>query len=83
MKCPSCAKAVLVRRTRGMPYAYKGESTTIMAVKGDYCPSCGEVVLGTVESARVNAVMLEFNRQVNASIVKPVPSPVGARSTAS
>ena len=71
MKCPSCAKAVLVRRTRGMPYTYKGESTTIKAVKGDYCPACGEVVLDAAESARVSAAMLEFNKQVNASIVDP------------
>ena len=45
MKCPVCAAAELVHDTRDMPYTYKGESTAIPAVTGDYCRACGEVVL--------------------------------------
>lgn len=71
MKCPACAKANLVRDTRDMPYAYKGETTMIPAVQGDYCPACSEVVLDAIESTRTSALMLEFNKQVNASIVDP------------
>ena len=71
MKCPSCAAAELVHDTRDMPYTYKGESTVIPAVTGDYCPACGEAVLEAGESARTGAAMLEFNKQVNASIVDP------------
>ncbi|TNC99830.1 MAG: hypothetical protein FD121_56 [Gallionellaceae bacterium] len=71
MKCPTCSKANLVRDARDMPYAYKGESTMIPAVQGDYCPACGEVVLDANESTRTSALMLEFNKQVNASIVDP------------
>src|ERR1035441_4889455 len=71
MKCPSCARAKLVRDTRDIPYTYKGETTTIPAVRGDFCPACGESVLAAAESSRVSAAMLEFNKQVNASIVDP------------
>lgn len=71
MKCPSCAAAELVHDTRDMPYIYKGESTIIPAVTGDFCPACGETVLNMTESSRVSAAMLEFNKQVNASIVDP------------
>lgn len=71
MKCPVCAKADLVRDTRDIPYSYKGEATTIPAVAGDFCPACGESILGAEESARVSSLMLEFNKQVNASIVDP------------
>ena len=71
MKCPACGAAKLVPDTRGLPYTYKGETTTIPAVGGDYCSACGESVLGAAESARVSAAMLAFNRQVNASIVDP------------
>jgi HTH-type transcriptional regulator/antitoxin MqsA len=71
MKCPSCAGAKLVRGTRDIPYTYKGETTTIPAVRGDFCPACGESVLAAAESSRVSAAMLEFNKQVNASIVDP------------
>ncbi len=71
MKCPSCAEAELVHDTRDMPYTYKGESTIIAAVTGDFCPACSESVLGMVESKRVSAEMLEFNKQVNAAIIDP------------
>lgn len=71
MKCPSCAAAELVHDTRDLPYTYKGEATVIPAVTGDFCPACGEVVLEAAESARTSAAMLEFNKQVNASIVDP------------
>jgi HTH-type transcriptional regulator / antitoxin MqsA len=71
MRCHACGAAELVRDTRDQPYTYKGETTAIPAVVGDYCPACGEVVLDAVEGARVSAAMLVFNRQVNASIVDP------------
>ncbi len=71
MKCPNCGAAELVRDTRDMPYTYKGEQASIPAVTGDYCPACGEAVLDLSESVRTSAVMLEFNKQVNAAIVDP------------
>ena len=71
MKCPVCGDAELVRATRDVPYTYKGESTNVPSVTGDFCPSCGEVVLEKSESDRVSSLMLEFNKQVNASIVDP------------
>jgi HTH-type transcriptional regulator/antitoxin MqsA len=71
MKCPSCDEAKLVRDTRDIAYTYKGESTAIPAVRGEFCPACGESILAAVESKRVGAVMLEFNKQVNALIVDP------------
>jgi len=71
MKCPSCAAANLVHGCRNMPYVYKGESTVIPSVRGDFCPACGEAVLDPAASTRVSAAMLAFNKQVNASIVDP------------
>jgi len=71
MKCPICAEAELVHDTRDIPYTYKGESTVIPGVTGDFCPACGEIILDAAESARSSAMMLEFNRQVNAAIVDP------------
>ena len=71
MKCPSCGAAELVRAIRDLPYTYKGESTLVPGVEGDYCPGCNEVVLDSEQSRRVSAAMLAFNRQVNASAVDP------------
>jgi HTH-type transcriptional regulator/antitoxin MqsA len=71
MKCPTCFKGKLVRDTRDIPYTYKGESTVLPEVTGDFCPACGESVLAAEESVRVSALMLDFNKQVNGSIVDP------------
>jgi len=71
MKCPTCAETELVHDTRDISYTYKGESTIIPTVTGDFCPACGEVVLDASESTRTSAAMLDFNKQINASIVDP------------
>jgi len=42
MKCPSCGAAELIHDTRGVPYTYKRETTTIPEVTGDFCQACGE-----------------------------------------
>jgi HTH-type transcriptional regulator/antitoxin MqsA len=71
MRCPICGGADLVRDLRGLPYSYKGESTVISAVEADYCPKCGEAILGFDEAGRVGDAMMEFKKQVNASAVDP------------
>jgi HTH-type transcriptional regulator/antitoxin MqsA len=71
MKCPACGAAELVHDTRELPYTYKGESTAIPSVTGDFCPACGECILEATESARVSSLMMGFNKHVNASIVDP------------
>ena len=71
MRCPICDAAELVHDTRDMPYTYKGESTVIPAVTGDFCTACDESILSLAETGRTMGLMLEFNKQVNAAIVDP------------
>ncbi|GAB7528175.1 type II toxin-antitoxin system MqsA family antitoxin [Pseudomonas sp. 3A(2025)] len=71
MKCPFCAAADLVHDTRDLPYTYKSQSTTLVAVTGDFCPACDEAIFDADESRRVSHVMLTFNKQVNTSLVNP------------
>ncbi len=71
MKCPVCGAAELIHDTRDLPYTYKGETTVIAAVKGDFCPACAESILDAAESNRVMNEMRAFSRQVNAAIVDP------------
>ena len=71
MKCPVCAEQELIPDTRDIDYSYKGESTKVFSVQGEFCPSCGEMILDLAEATRVNTIMLEFNKQVNASIIDP------------
>lgn len=71
MKCPVCGAAELIHDTRDLPYTYKGESTFITAVTGDFCPACAESILDAGESNRVMREMRAFSKQVNAAIVDP------------
>lgn len=72
MKCPVCGAQALIHDTRDLPYTYKGETTVIAAVTGDFCPACAESVLDAAESNRVMREMRAFSKQVNAAIVDPV-----------
>ncbi len=71
MKCPVCGAAKLIHDTRDLPYTYKGETTLIPAVSGDFCPACAESILDAAESDRVMREMHAFSKQVNAAIVDP------------
>jgi len=71
MKCPCCGAAELIHDTRDMPYTYKGETTTIAAVTGDFCPACGETVLNREHGDHYSERIGLFQRQVNAAYVDP------------
>ena len=71
MKCPCCGVAELIHDTRDMPYIYKGETTIIPAVTGDFCPACGEVVLNREYGGRYSELIGQFQRQVNSTYVDP------------
>ena len=50
---------------------YKGETTLIAAVTGDFCPACAESILDAAESERVMREMRTFTKHVNAAYVDP------------
>lgn len=71
MKCPTCGKRSLTTNTRDLPYTYKGHTTVFAQVTGDFCSACGESLLDAAESRRTMALMLEFNKKVNAKLIDP------------
>ena len=71
MKCPICSKAKLIHDTRDMSYTYKGETTTIPEVVGDFCPACHEVVLNREQGDRFSDLVGHFQRQINSNCVDP------------
>lgn len=71
MNCPICGQAELIHDRRDLPYTYKGETSTIPSVTGDFCPACGEVITDMNESRRISGLMREFTIQVNAAIIDP------------
>lgn len=80
MKCTTCGAVELVRDTRDLPYTYKGESTIIPDVTGDFCSACDEVITNADESRRTMALMMEFNKQVKARLLTPALSPESVKS---
>lgn len=71
MECPVCGGAELIHDTRDLPYVYKGETTIIPAVTGDFCPACSEVVLDRENGDRYSELVGSFQRQINAAYVDP------------
>ncbi|MDX8399867.1 MAG: type II toxin-antitoxin system MqsA family antitoxin [Gallionellaceae bacterium] len=71
MKCPCCGAAELIHNTRDLPYAYKGEATTIPTVTGDFCPACSETIMDREQGDRYSEQIGMFQRQVNAAFIDP------------
>jgi HTH-type transcriptional regulator / antitoxin MqsA len=73
MKCPVCGGAELVHDMRTVSYTYKSKTKDIHGVEGEYCPSCGEVVLDRLNGDRYSETVRAFQRKVNEEIgVDPV-----------
>ena len=71
MRCPVCGGAELIHDTRDMPYTYKGETTTITGVTGDFCPACGEVILDRLHGDRYGDQLGQFQREVDGKEPRP------------
>lgn len=71
MKCPCCGAAELIKDTRDLPYTYKGETTTIKQVEGEFCTDCGEVILDREQGDRYGKLIAEFQYGVNSSYIDP------------
>jgi HTH-type transcriptional regulator/antitoxin MqsA len=72
MKCPECNAAELVHGTRDQLYTYKGNTTTISAVTGDFCPVCNESLTALEETQRIMTLMQAFSKQVDEAQADPV-----------
>jgi HTH-type transcriptional regulator/antitoxin MqsA len=80
MKCPCCGAAELIHDTRDMPYVYKGETTSIPSVTGEFCPACSEVVLNREHGDRYSELLAAFQRQINSAyVVEPAKSKSSVR----
>jgi HTH-type transcriptional regulator/antitoxin MqsA len=71
MKCPICGQAELVRDTRDVPYTYKGHTTIIKGITGDYCQACGEAIYSYEETGRLFEAMKAFKQKIDPDQVEP------------
>jgi HTH-type transcriptional regulator/antitoxin MqsA len=70
MKCSVCGGAELEFGVKNVPYSFRGHKTQIGA-EGEYCPHCGEVVMGRDQSMAYLAKLKEFKAMVIAETVAP------------
>lgn len=71
MKCPICGGADLKHETRDVKYEYKGHSTVVEDITGDFCDECGEVIYNADMSAKFSTEVAAFHRKVNRMEVDP------------
>ncbi len=65
MLCPICNNnKEMLLTTKSMPFTYKNETITV-AVTGNYCAQCGEMVLDNEEWKRVDGIIKQFHNTVN------------------
>lgn len=72
MHCSYCGADLLVRDTRDIPYAYRGETTLIENVTGHFCDHCNEVMPDSADGSRVVREMLEFKKKVDLEHADPL-----------
>lgn len=68
--CGACGAPGLVRDTRDIPHTYKGRTNIVKEITGDFCPTCGEVILDGVgpDAERLSQEGLAFVKKVNAEL---------------
>jgi HTH-type transcriptional regulator/antitoxin MqsA len=67
MQCLVCGGAEAIHDTRDVPYTYRGEEAVLPAIEGDFCPTCGEIVLDRENSVRASSLAGEFRIKMNGS----------------
>ncbi|PQV52372.1 type II toxin-antitoxin system MqsA family antitoxin [Paraburkholderia sp. BL21I4N1] len=70
MKCPVCGATELVRDTRNIPFSYKGRTTIVSDVTGEFCDACGESLLAPDDAARWMKEIHDFKRGVDATLAR-------------
>jgi len=64
--CPVCGAGKLVHGPRDVPYSYKGQSTILPALTGNYCPVCSNLLMDLDEARRAMGLTLAFRNKVDA-----------------
>lgn len=72
--CPECGASSPVHDTRDVPYVYKDQATTIPAVSGHFCDTCGEVTMDKDAVDRYSALVGAFQRSIDGALVELDPT---------
>ncbi len=65
MNCFECGEASYIEDSRDMAYAYKGKSTIIPAVTGEYCTNCNVPLLPYASYVRTENAKRAFEAMID------------------
>jgi len=68
MKCPACGHAEMVSKTQDETVSYGSQSLTLHAMRGEFCPVCGEGVWDTESYRRYTEAQAALLRAVKGDV---------------
>ena len=68
MKCPACGHEEMVSKTQDETLSYGGQSLTLHAMRGEFCPVCGEGVWDTESYRRYTEAQAALLRAVKGDV---------------
>ncbi len=68
MKCPACGHVEMVSKTQDETLSYGGQSLTLHAMRGEFCPVCGEGVWDTESYRRYTEAQAALLRAVKGDV---------------
>jgi HTH-type transcriptional regulator/antitoxin MqsA len=68
MKCPACGHAEMIFRTQDETLSYGSQSLTLHAMRGEFCPVCGEGVWDTESYRRYTEAQAALLRAVKGDV---------------
>ena len=68
MKCPACGHVEMVSKTQDETLSYGGQSLTLHAMRGEFCPVCGEGVWDTESYRRYTEAQAALLRVVKGDV---------------
>ena len=68
MKCPACGHAEMISKTQDETLSYGSQSLTLHAMRGEFCPVCGEGVWATESYRRYTEAQAALLRAVKGDV---------------
>jgi HTH-type transcriptional regulator/antitoxin MqsA len=68
MKCPACGNPEMVTKIQDETLSYGGQSLTLHAMKGDFCPACGDGMWDGESYLRYTAAQSAIIRAVKGDV---------------
>jgi len=72
MKCPACGHSEMVSKTQDETLSYGSQSLTLHAMRGEFCPVCGEGVWDTESYRRYTEAQAALLRAVKGDVSREI-----------